>query len=364
MTVEQGMDTARARGIADQLGTQGSALDAIGAQGSAMMQLLNDVWSGPDTEQFAREWQSARPRIDRAGQALTDMGRELRRQADQQDVASEGAGLGPGGPTPPGLPLPPIPPLPIPRLPSLPDIFAKVNEIIADIVGFVRSWIAVPMWVSDLFTWLDEAFKIFRNSPLTRLIFKGLGRVTPFLSAVLGLWDIGESIYRFFTEGFTKDSVLQFFQGLTGTIGAGLGIAALFAGGTIIGLPAAAVLGAGALIFGAISIGIGIYREFDDEIDQFVRDNEEIIRWALRPGPIGTPGFPLPMPQFPPPTVPVPELPDWPGAPNPTIPVPELPSLPGIPTPTFPGVPSLPGMPSIPTLPKPALPGLPIPKLW
>lgn len=365
MTVEHGMDTARARSIAGQLRKHGSALDTLGAQGSAMMQLLDDVWNGPDGEHFAREWQSARPQIDHAGRAVADLGQELVRQADEQDLASEASGLGPGFPTPPVLPLPPIP-----KLPSLPDVFGAIQDILGSVWDFLRGFAySIPVFISDVLGLLDEWTTILKNSKWLKwlsLPLKILGKVTPFISAVVGLWDLGESIYRFFTEGFSKDSVLQFFQGLTGTIGPGLGIAALFATGTIFGAPAGLVLGIGAAIFGGISIAIGIYREFDEEIDA-------AAKWAWDHGLIGGPllnpnapgpGFPLPLPQFPPPTVPVPEWPTGPGAPTPTIPWPQPPSLPGIPTPTFPKVPSLPALPDLPTLPKPTFPGVPVPRLW
>lgn len=365
MSVAEGMETGRARSIADQLRSQGSVIGDVAARGSAMMSVLEDVWQGPDVEQFAREWGSARPQLDRAEQLVRDMGEELARQAEDQDRASEGSGIGPGSPQLPKLPgLPDFPGLPgLPKLPSFPDIFGVIGDLLKGAWDFLRSSAySIPALLADALAWADEAFQVLKNLKWLKwlsLPLKLLGRVTPFIGAVLGLWDMGEAIYRWFTEGFSKDSVLQFFQGLTGTIAGGLGIAAIFATGTILGAPAGLVLGALALVFGGISIGIGIYREFDDEIDA-------AAKWAWDNGLIGgplnpnspLPGFPLPLPQFPPPTIPGPGLPDWPGAPTPTVPQLPIPNLPGIPTPTFPSLPSLPG------LPKPSFPGIPMPRLW
>lgn len=363
MTVQQGMDTARARQIADGLRVQGNALSALGPQGSAMMQVLDQVWNGPDTEHFAREWNSARPQIDQAGTSLTDMANELARQAEEQDLASEGSGFGPGLP-PPVPPLPPLPPLP----PPPPGFFEKIGELLSDAWGWVKDgwdWIRenfpIPAWFADLIAIVDEIKDIFRKAPFLKHVFKIFGKITPFVGLAIGLWDMGEAIFRFFDEGFTKDSVLQFFEGLTGAIAGGLGIAAIFATGTIVGAPAGVVLGALALVFGGISIGIGIYRDYDEEIDAFVQEAWPYIEPHL-------PGMPLPLPQFPPPTIPVPEMPEGPGMPNP-YPAPTIPDWPGMPTPTvpdlgWPQVPSLPSLPELPGLPKPTLPSLPLPGLW
>lgn len=371
MSVAEGMDTGRARSVAGALRSQSSVLGDIAARGSAMMNVLEDVWQGPDVEQFAREWGSARPQLDRAEQLVRDMGEELTRQAEDQDRASDGEGFGPGEPRIPPIPkLPDLPQLPkLPRLPSFPDIFGVIGDLLKGAWDFLRSFAySIPALLADALAWADEAFQVLKNLKWLKwlsLPLKLLGRATPFIGAVLGQWDMLVAIHRWFSEGFSKDSVLQYFQGVTGTIAGGLGIAAIFATGTILGVPAGVALGVLALVFGGISIGIGIYREFDDEIDA-------AAKWAWDNGLIGgplnpnspLPGWPLPLPQFPPPTIPVPRLPDWPGAPTPTIPPLPIPSLPGIPTPTFPSLPGIPTLPGVPSLPKPSFPGIPMPRLW
>ena len=228
MSVAEGMDTGRARSVAGTLRSQSSVLGDIAARGSSMMGLLEDVWQGQDVEQFAREWSSARPQLDRAEQLVRDMGEELTRQADDQDRASDGEGFGPGEPRIPTIPkLPDLPQLPkLPRLPSFPDIFGAIGDFLKGAWDFLRSFAySIPAFFSDLLGWADEAFNALKNLKWLKwlsLPLKLLGKVTPFVGAILGLWDMGESIYRWFTEGFSKDSVLQFFQGLTGTIAGGL----------------------------------------------------------------------------------------------------------------------------------------------
>lgn len=373
MTVEQGMDTDRARSVSDGLTAQGHALDTLAVQGSAMMQVLEGAWGGPDSEHFSTQWSAARPAIDRAAQSVTDMGRELLRQAEQQDLASARSEFGPtpppmpkdGEPVPlPDVPTGPFPPFP--PLPPMPDIFDTIKEIVGGVIDTLRSWwFGAGAWFAGLLSDIDDALKFLARSPIVRLIFKGLGRVTPILGLVLGLWDLGQSIYRFFTEGFTKDSVLQFFQGLTGTAAAVLGIAALFASGTIIGLPAAPVLLVLAGVLGAISIGIGIYRAFDDEIDAAVKGLAPYVWPIIKPYvfgdrelPIPTEPAPYPGPRMPegpgmPAPYPGPQMPEGPGMPAP-YPGPELPKGPGMPTPNggggrspWPGMPSLPSIPGI-----------------
>lgn len=59
----------------------------------------------------------------------------------------------------------------------------------------------------------------------------------------------------------------------------GLAIAAVFAGGTLLGVPVAVVLGVGAAILGAASIGIGLAREYGPEFIEFVKEDPG---WAAK----------------------------------------------------------------------------------
>lgn len=359
MTVEQGMDTGRGREIAAQLRLQSGVVSDISTQGTAMMQLLEEVWSGPDAQEYGNRWTSARPQLDRVGQMLDDMGAELMRQAEDQDRASTQAGGGPdGGPRGPQLPTLP----PMPSLPSLPDIFDGVFELgkglLEGLLGGLRSLYstAAQLFVSGL-DFLRDTTKFLSKFRGLGALLKGLGKGLPFLGSFLSGLDIGEALHRLTRDGGWKDpdAWLQLAQGGTGAIAGVLGAAALVASGTIVGLPAGAVLGGAALVFGGVSLGIGIYREFDSEINS-------AVKWAWDKGILGgpfNPNFPrLPLPSFPP------SLPGWPGLPKPHLPNLPFPGLPGIPSlPGIPKLPSLPSIPKLPSLPKPSLPDINIPGL-
>lgn len=103
MTVTDGMDVERVRSIAQQLLSQSTKIDDVRTSGEGQIGVLEGAWSGPDLEKFQDGWDSAMPQLDHAGQALRDFGRELARQANDQDKASGGGGGGKGGPVvPPG----------------------------------------------------------------------------------------------------------------------------------------------------------------------------------------------------------------------------------------------------------------------
>lgn len=103
MTVTDGMDVERVRSIAQQLLSQSTKIDDVRASGEGQIGVLEGAWSGPDLEKFEDGWDRAMPQLDHAGQALRDFGRELVRQANDQDKASDGVGGRTGGPVvPPG----------------------------------------------------------------------------------------------------------------------------------------------------------------------------------------------------------------------------------------------------------------------
>lgn len=104
MTVTEGMDVERVRSIAQHLLSQSTKIDDIRSSGDGQIAVLDQVWSGPDLDKFEDGWHKAMPQLDHAGQALRDFGRDLVRQANDQDKASGGGGGGRrGGPIlPPG----------------------------------------------------------------------------------------------------------------------------------------------------------------------------------------------------------------------------------------------------------------------
>lgn len=263
MTVTDGMDTARARAIADQLKSQGSALAGLGVQGTVLMRTLDEVWGGPDAEQFSREWQAARPALARSSNHLTEAGHELTRQANEQDRTSEAGGAsGPldggvrrGHPFITGAPqLPPM--IPGFRSSDPARVWDTVKDVwdtvTSPIFGFVQT--VVDEAISKLedikrFRWLSRAARIW-------------GVAGGVVSYLFGQWDMAQAVYRFFTEGPSWDGALQFAEGFFGWLSGGLGIAAIFATGTIFGAPAGLVLGALALGAGLISLGLGVIREY------------------------------------------------------------------------------------------------------
>ena len=280
MTVTDGMDTARARTIADHLKNEGAALAGVGMQGGVLMKTLKDVWSGPDVEDFAREWEAARPAIARSSNHLTDAGHELTRQADEQDRTSDADGApGPaeggsrrGHPFVTGAPqLPPL--IPGFRSSDPGRVWDTVKDVwdtvTSPVFGFVQT--VVDEAISKLedikkFTWVGKAAKIW-------------GVVGGVASYAFGLWDMGQAVVRFFTEGPSVDGFLQLAEGFFGWVSGGLGIAAIFATGTIFGAPAGLVLGGLALLAGLISLGIGTIREYGP---WFMDVIEEDPAWAAK----------------------------------------------------------------------------------
>lgn len=288
-SVEQGMDTARARVVANQLKHEGSALAALGAQGSAMMGVLEDVWGGPDAEKFSREWQAARPSIARSSQALTESGHELTRQAEEQDTASGGdggAGTGIGGiraELPPhhgwetGAPnLPPMfpefrDPDPEGAWNTLKDLWELSNHPLAEL------WkIAFDETLGEL---LDELGKLggkFKILGVAGKVFGGLGGLWSYIT---GYTNMGQAVYRLFTEGPSVDGALQFLQGAFGAASGSLAIAAAALGLTGVGGLPAIIVGGGALLCGLISLGIGEVREYWPWFKQTI---EEDPSWAAK----------------------------------------------------------------------------------
>ncbi|MEK4241305.1 hypothetical protein NYE39_04765 [Janibacter sp. FSL W8-0316] len=280
MTVTDGMDTARARVVATQLKHQGAVLAGIGTQGSALADVLKDVWGGPDAEKFAREWQAARPALNRSSRDLDEVANELTRQADEQDGASEGGpgrgaaagdGGGPGrapwhGGRTPELDGRPGPTDPFAHpLGAAPAAWEAITDTLKDVweiytspfFGLAQMVVdEVVGYVVDKLEKLDGRFKILGK------LAKIAGVAGGYLSMIFGQVDMVQAVWRLFTEGPSVDGVLQFFEGLTGWLSGGLAIAAVFAGGTILGAPAGIVLGGAAAILAVISLGIGVVREY------------------------------------------------------------------------------------------------------
>lgn len=93
--VSHGADVARLEEIAAHLQQEAERLGDVGTSGSAMVLTLHESWSGPDLEAFAGSWSTARGQVEQAAQHLRTAVAELRRQAADQQGASDGRGVPP-----------------------------------------------------------------------------------------------------------------------------------------------------------------------------------------------------------------------------------------------------------------------------
>lgn len=100
MSVQQGMDTARIREIADQLRAQRAKIDDVRQTGTASMGVLKGAWEGADLESFGQQWDG--DAVRRLTEASTQIGAAadlMVKQAEQQEDTSTTGTAGPGGST-------------------------------------------------------------------------------------------------------------------------------------------------------------------------------------------------------------------------------------------------------------------------
>lgn len=98
MSVSEGMDVARVRSVADELGRSGEGLRALRGEGAARLQVLRGAWSGPDLEGFGDGWETSASSLEAAAQSLAAMHRALLRQVGEQETTSGAVGGGGGDP--------------------------------------------------------------------------------------------------------------------------------------------------------------------------------------------------------------------------------------------------------------------------
>lgn len=102
MTVQQGMDSARIRRIAEHLSTEATKLGDVLTRGNGSATILEANWGGEDGQKLLLTWRTdASKQITSAAELLRTAVADLERNADQQDEASGGSG-GAGGPGGPG----------------------------------------------------------------------------------------------------------------------------------------------------------------------------------------------------------------------------------------------------------------------
>lgn len=101
MSVTHGADAPRLREVAQEISGSGHRLDDVLTSGRSMTQILAEAWSGDDMERFVGDaWPGAEQRLVEAGQLLQAMSDAARRNADDQESASEGGGAPSGGGAP------------------------------------------------------------------------------------------------------------------------------------------------------------------------------------------------------------------------------------------------------------------------
>lgn len=92
-TVSHGADAERLRGVGQELVRSSQALADVATSGRTMAQVLAEEWSGPDLEYFVGQgWPGAEKVVHDSSELVRAMGDEAVREAEQQDVASTGAG--------------------------------------------------------------------------------------------------------------------------------------------------------------------------------------------------------------------------------------------------------------------------------
>ena len=105
MSVSEGMDVERIRGIAAELGSSSERLRTVRGIGNGSMQLLGAAWAGSDLEGFSERWQVHAGSLESAAVSLQALREGLLRQAEDQDASSGGgsgggSGTGDNGPAP------------------------------------------------------------------------------------------------------------------------------------------------------------------------------------------------------------------------------------------------------------------------
>lgn len=94
--VSEGADPDRLRDVSGRLGADADRLDQVGEDGSALLGVLVENWTGPDLEHFSASWPGARQAIAQATETLRSMSGQLERDAADQERASEAGGGGAG----------------------------------------------------------------------------------------------------------------------------------------------------------------------------------------------------------------------------------------------------------------------------
>lgn len=178
-TVSHGMDVARVREIATQVQGLAGRVDDVRTKGTAQIGTLEGAWSGPDVEALTDEWEAMTPTISGAAQRLRQSASDMRRDADEQERASQGdSGWGPTD----------IKPLPVG--PGTASIIDRITDAITAIATMVADGIRAVV---------DTIRDIMRNPAVAiPLLIKSI------IGELKKYWDEFADFFEKFPEKFPK----------------------------------------------------------------------------------------------------------------------------------------------------------------
>lgn len=221
-TVSHGMDVERVRQIATQIQGLAGRVDDVRTEGTAQIKALEGAWSGEDVEALTEKWHDMAPTISGAAQRLRQSATEMRRDAEEQERASEGdRGWSPPDFAP--FPLTKDKPGVIERLvDGITDVAVAVKQGARDVLDVIGDFMANPLvkfpllarsiikelrkyWkeVDTFFKGLPERFprlaRLFsRAEPVLKFLSR-FGKVIPGLGVILwakDVWDIAGDVWN------------------------------------------------------------------------------------------------------------------------------------------------------------------------
>lgn len=231
MSLTHGMDPGRVREIGEKLQGLGEQVTEVQGQGTAMIRVLEDVWSGADLENVSSQWGSVGPMVHNAGTQLKAAGSQIIEEADDQERASDGEGSRGGGD-------------------DGKSWWDKAKDFGSDLLDKGKDFVDsvgdklkdFGDWVNDGLDWANEQWKKLASMEWGKKII-----------------DLLEDIGELFDNLPVWGKVL---------IGAVLAVAAI-AAIVYFGLPVLAVLGVAFTIYGVL--------ESLDEIAEFLRDPKGFV---------------------------------------------------------------------------------------
>lgn len=275
--------------MSPMLGADPTDLDALGVRMGAaarqlqsierqLTQLVNSqVWLGATADRYRQEWNGRhRSALQRAAAVLESNDRRLRSNADQQRRASAADGVNVG---------------------ALATGFYGLAPSALLGVGSVIDWASV----ADLLGWvgnLDDLLGLISRLSGTKMpdLMMGLKVLGPVLSG-LGMLVSAHDLFAV-SEGYDGAfRAVESSSDVLGIVAGGLGVAAAFATGTILGAPAAPVLVLAAVALGGTALvidtglqlwhkdgGRELYHSAAKKLGEGIRDTTEAVDEAWDAG--------------------------------------------------------------------------------